>query len=441
MEELNERLAIREERIATRNAVMNGDIRPRINQFRRGAQARTFLNQLTHSSIQNYLPGQKLDYFRKPENRLRIFRSGLIEVLQLLKITTFTREDVFATIRADQIACLRYMLGVHPTMIQDHATTYTAEDIILQLRSNDPAGVLEYMHLLHPTMLEDADLRPDIYRAFFIDYANRGGPFFPNTVVFAAQRQFIDTFRVLNIRIGLMIPPGLFSTMTYYVDLQSVDEYVLTEILQIVLSGNPRQRVNLIPESLFDLMSVYKLLTLYITDRVLCNLLNAHVLPNEVFPRVMADFFPNFGFVGYEFPSFLVHVMNEVQFDDDGIRVGVGNPERVNPLIEALPRRFIEEYPNLFLDLLDLTENADTRRRIRRFAGLDDIDSDSGPDATRPGSRSSSGARFSRAPSSAGASSSAGFFSASPSSAAASSSAGFFSAPSSDPGFFLFSYA
>jgi hypothetical protein len=234
----------------------------------------------------------------------------------------------------------------------------------------------------------------------------------------------------------------LFSTMTYYVDLQSVDEYVLTEILQIVLSGNPRQRVNLIPESLDALMSVYKLLTLYIDDRVLCNLLNAHVLPNEIFPRLMAAyFFPNFGFDGYAFPAFLLNVMNEAQFDENGIWVGVGNPERVNPLIEALPRRFIEERPNLFLFLLDLTENDDTRRRIRRFAGLDDIDSDSGPDATRPGSRSSSGARFSRAPSSAAASSSAGFFSASPSSAAASSSAGFVSAPSSDAGFFLFSYA
>jgi hypothetical protein len=151
MEELNERLAIRDER------------RPRSNQFRRNAQARVFLNQMTHSRIQNYLPGQKLDHFRKPENRLSIFRSGLIEVLQSLKITTFTSEEVFVAIRANQRECLNYMMGVHPTMIPDHATTYTFDDVTSQLRTNDNKQVFEHMIRLHPRMFSEIVPRPILY--------------------------------------------------------------------------------------------------------------------------------------------------------------------------------------------------------------------------------------------------------------------------------------
>jgi hypothetical protein len=440
MEELNERLAIREERIATRKAAMNGNIRPRINQFKRGAEGRTFLTPLALNTIQSYLPGHKLDYFRKPENRLSIFRirSGLIDVLKELNITTFTREEVFMVIRANNIAGLRYMLEVHPTMIQDHATTYLEGSMRRTLRRNEPAEVLEHMHRLDPTMFEDADSVLYSYLLFGYNYTEP-----------RSHRNFINTFIVINRHI--MIPRSLLSQMTQ-MDFSLTDNDI-SSVIEAVITHNPQELVRFVPTTLDELLDVYPLLVGFHFDAFwrrdgasarLRDLLNTHVLPDYIFPLLIRQHYLNVNNLFFNALNpesndtwlFFLALFAELQYDHAGVVVGIGNPARINAAINEIPR----ELNQMTRHLIPYANSVDVRQRLTDHAD-DGDDILSGPDATRPGSRSSSGAQFSRAPSSAAASSSAGFFSASPSSAAASSSAGFVSASPSDAGFFLFSYA
>jgi hypothetical protein len=356
MEELNERLAIREERIATRNAAMNGDIRPLINQFRRrDAQARTFLTPLALNTIQSYLPGQNLQYFREPKNRLQIFRRGLVDVLQKLNITTFTREEVFAALRANQIACLNYMMRVHPTMIQDHAKKYTANDIIRQLRTNEPVGVLEHMHRLDPSMFEDTNnLRPHFYSYLHFGYPPQNPPYNPGQ-----RKNFIERFemvaRLLNIteftRDELYTAmqfnhPELIDCMfrlhpTIGRDIGKVaiisffnrhhcHANVVVSILQhVLLAGNPLHRVDLTPDDLTQLGAFQRLLNNHANNRRIVDLINGHVVTDdEMFPRLVHQYLNDFE-LDWRRGDYLAGFIGEVVF--------LGNLERFHQIINVLP--------------------------------------------------------------------------------------------------------
>jgi hypothetical protein len=460
---MEENRIVRERRSAA-NIVMDrrGNIRPLIDEFKRGAEARVFLNQRAFKTIQSYLPGQKLQYFR--ENRLSIFRirsSGIIDVLKELNITTFTREEVFMVIRANNIAGLHYMLEVHPTMIQDHATTYTSEDIVRQLRSNEPVGVLEHMHRLDPSMFENTNLRPVFYRhlrfgdlLFHPGIPDRGKNLietfkmlarllniteFTGEEFYTAMRsnhpEIIDYMFRLHPTIGRDI--GKVAIISFFAPHNFHENTVVSILQNVLLADNPLHRLDLTPDDLTQLMTFQMLLTNHANNRRIVDLINGHVVTNEMFPRLVHQYLNDFE-LDWERSTFLTRfieiLLGERQYNEAGELVGEGNLYRINQVIDALTP-VTPAVVNMILQIeFQATDNPDVIQRFVDHVTLD-------PDATRPGSRSSSGARFSGAPSSAAASSSAGFFSASPSSAAASSSAGFVSAPSSDAGFFLFSYA
>jgi hypothetical protein len=409
-----------------------GDIRPQIDEFKRGAEARVFLTPRALNTIQSYLPGQDLAYFRDPVNRLHIFRRGLIDVLQKLNITTFTREDVFAALRANQTDCLHYMLVTHPTMVRDHATTYTAEEILQQLRTGDPVGVLEYMNSLHPTMFEDADLQPVCYGHLLAGYRNR------RRVI-----NFLETFKLLNIRIGVMMPYSFVGIMAhpYY----HVQNYGIREVIQIVINDNPSQIYRLVPQTMERLVAVYEIVSGAGGDRDpasphLRELINTYVLPAYIFAPIVRNYFRDNLHDNYFNPFSDPHQMGTyIKYFNFFVELVVeGIPERVIPVLNSIPR----ELKHMTRYLIDFVDNADLRQRLMVHADdRDDISLGSGPDATRPGLRLSSVARSSAARSSAARSSaarsslarsSAGFFSA------PSSDAGFFSANSSDAGYFLF---
>jgi hypothetical protein len=348
---MEENRIVRERRSAT-DAVMDprGDIRPLINQFiRRGPEARTFLTPLALNTIQSYLPGQNLQYFREPKNRLQIFRRGLVDVLQKLNITTFTREEVFAALRANQIACLNYMMRVHPTMIQDHATTYTPEEIIIQLRTNEPVGVLEHMHRLDPSMFENTNnLRPLFYGHLRFGY-----------FLFGRRKNFIETFkmvaRLLNITefthdelydatrynqpelidcmfrrhptIGRDI--GKVAIISFF-NRQIIDANAVVSILQnVLLAGNPLHRLDLTPDDLTQLGTFQSLLNNHANNRRIVDLINGHVVTDdEMFPRLVHQYLNDFE-LDWRRGDYLAGFIGEVVF--------LGNLERFHQIINVLP--------------------------------------------------------------------------------------------------------
>jgi hypothetical protein len=429
----DDRIVPSRERRSAANIVMNrhGEIRPRIDEFWRGAEARVFLTPRALNRIQSYLPGQNLAYFRDPVNRLHIFRRGLIDVLEKLHITTFTREDVFAALWASQTECLRYMRETHPTMFRDHATTYTAEEILQQLRANGPVGLLEYMNILHPTMFEDADLQPHCYLHLLAGYRH----------VNQNDTNLIETFKLLNIRIGVIIPLSFVGIMVH--PRFNVNNYAINKVIQIVVNDNPSQIDRLVPNNMIHLVAVYEIVSganhlREPASRQTRELINTYVLPARIFAPIVRLYFRHNLQNNYFNPlgdrGEMGRYIPYITFFVDLVAME-GNPERVIPVLNEIPR----ELKHLTRYLIDLVQNADLRQRLTVHADdRDDISLGSGPDATRPGVRSSSArsslARSSLARSSV-ARSSAGFVSA------ASSDAGFFSAPSSDAGYFLFNWA
>jgi hypothetical protein len=402
MEELNERLAIREERlaireerIATRKAVMDGDIRPHINQFWRGAEARVFLTPLALNTIQSYLPGQNLDHFRKPENRLSIFRSGLIEVLRRLNITSFTREEVFVALRANQTKCLNYMAGVHLTMVQDHSMTYTSDDIILQLWSNEPARILKYMHRLDPTMFADEGRQLDCYTELL-----RGHPWphLPHRTVRNATKNFTDTFKLLNLHIGVMIPESFLADMAMFRD-SSIPNHLINAVLNVIISENPSQIDRLVPDNMEDLEAVYEILRPtrrgYRRERARADmqtrdLINNHVLRlrDDPVPRIVRNHFRQRRMQNLDFNplepreerdvNLYVNLLEEIVLED--------NSERVIQVLNAIPLRLKQ----MTRHLIDFAQNAGLRQRLTDHADNREGIS-ANPSATRPAPPSDAG--------------------------------------------------
>jgi hypothetical protein len=113
---------------------------------------RTFARADLNRHINSFRPGENLEYFGKPENRNRIFRSGLVDVIQGLGITQFTREDIWNTIQRNKIDCLRYMLSLQPQMIQE--LDMTEEAYICAARppfgrsQDDIFKMFEYLYLV-----------------------------------------------------------------------------------------------------------------------------------------------------------------------------------------------------------------------------------------------------------------------------------------------------
>jgi hypothetical protein len=339
-----------------------GDIRPQIDEFKRGAEARVFLTPRALNTIQSYLPGQNLAYFRDPVNRLHIFRSGLIEVLKKLHITTFTREEVFAALRANQTDCLKYMFQTHPTMVRDHAKKYTANGIIRQLRTNEPVGVLEHMNRLHPTMFEEADLQPECYTHLLSGYRHH-----PRQ----SYRNFIETFKLLNLRIGVMIPTNFLAAMAH--DYAGVHNDVIHLVLDVVIFHNPSQRVRLVPDNMRDLVIVYTLLTGSFpyrdqASRSLRDLINTYVLHNDIFPRIVRQYYRD-NVNNIFFTPLRVRDTEYLEFFVDLVREG--NPARVIPVINEIPR----ELNNFTRYLIDFATNVDDLRQSL-MDRADDMDGD-----------------------------------------------------------------
>jgi hypothetical protein len=391
---MEENRIVRERRSAA-NIVMDprGDIRPLINQFsRKGPEARTFLTPLALNTIQSYLPGQNLQYFR--ENRLQIFRRGLVDVLQKLNITTFYREEVFMALRANQIACLNYMWRVHPTMIQDHATTYTAEEIILQLRSNEPVDILKHMHRLDPSMFEDTNnlLRPVFYTHLRFGYSDTSPLYSPGR-----RKNFIETFemvaRLLNITeftldeldtamqynhpeiIDCMfrLHPTIGQDIGKVAIIRALGMYVpentVASILQnVLLAGNPLHRLDLTPDNLGHLLLFQRLLAKHANNRRIVDLINGHVVTDEMFPRLAHQYLNDFELDeerSAHLYAFIEALLQERQYNEAGEVVGTGNLERFNQVINALTPVTMA----LVRVLLDLsfyaTENPDAIQRLR----------------------------------------------------------------------------
>jgi hypothetical protein len=348
------------------------------------------------------------------ENRIILRSDRVVPSLE----NTFTREQVFTALRRNP-DCLNYMLGVHPTMVRDHATTYTAGDILQQLRRNEPLEVLEYMNRLHPTMFEDADLQPDCYIDLLDGYRDARN-----------MRNFLETFKLLNIRIGVMMPNSFVGIMAhpYY----NLTNYGICEVIQIVINDNPSQITHLVPDNMESLVTVYEIVRgrgRGRASRQTRELINTYVLPAYIFALIVRNHFlhnPNQYFnrssprdTHIPYLEFFERIVTERPI----------NLGRLVSVLNEIPR----ELKHMTRYLIDFVVDEDYlhQRLTAQFDDLDDISLGSGPDTTRPGWRLSSAARSSAARSSAP-SSDAGFFSA------PSSDAGFFSAPSSDAGYFLF---
>jgi hypothetical protein len=348
------------------------------------------------------------------ENRIILRSDRIVPSLE----NTFTREQVFTALRRNH-DCLNYMLGVHPTMIRDHATTYTAGDILQQLRRNDPVEVLEYMNRLHPTMFEDADLQPDCYIDLLEGYRDARN-----------VRNFIETFNLLNIRIGVIIPVSFVGIMAhpYY----NLTNDRICEVIQIVIDDNPSQITHLVPDNMESLVTVYEIVSggrgRGRASRQ-SELINTYVLPAYIFAPIVRNHFLHNPNQYFNRSSPRDTHIPYLEFFQDIVMERPINLERLMSVLHAIPR----ELKHMTRCLIDFVVDEDyLHQRLTDYADdLDDISLGSGPDTTRPGMRLSLAARSSAARSSAP-SSSAGFFSA------PSSDAGFFSTPSSDAGYFLF---
>jgi hypothetical protein len=351
--------------------------------------------------ISSFRPGDDLDYFRNPENRLQIFRRGLIEVLQLLNITTFTREEVFVTIRADQTACLNYMFRIHPTMIRDHATTYTSYEIIIQLRTNENAGVLRHMHRLDPTMFENINFRSDVYRHLRFGHdASRHGPgsLTPLTATFNFIERFKLVTRLLNMTTFTF--DDLYTSMlanhheliylmfniqpTIVRDLgkrrfltalagDGISARTVVAILQNVRrAGNQLPGFDLIPDDLNELMAFQRLLRKYANSRWIVDFINRHLVTDEMFPRLVLKYIRDYDFDerSRDYVRQFIGRLLSPRYDDDGEWVGEGNLDRFNQVLSALtPVTPALERMLLDLSLYD-TDNPDVIRRLRDQAAL-----------------------------------------------------------------------
>jgi hypothetical protein len=116
---------------------------------------RTFANADLNRYI-HWFRRQDPAYFQIPENRNRIFRSGLVEVIRFLDITQFTRDDLVTTIQAYKTDCLRYMLSLQPGRIRELHLTQEA-----------------YIHATRPPL---GTLQGDIFTMFKYLYSVLGPP-------------------------------------------------------------------------------------------------------------------------------------------------------------------------------------------------------------------------------------------------------------------------